>query len=106
MRCEEAGIPKEDRMFKTKIELAESILKQQKRNGIKFDFVTTDGYYGNDADFARIKDSMGYLYMLDIHSDEEIYFEKPELFIPERKSTRGREPKRLKATMEGVRVDE
>jgi SRSO17 transposase len=41
-RCEEAGIPKGNRVFKTKIELAENILKQQKRNGIKFDFVTAD----------------------------------------------------------------
>lgn len=105
-RCEEAGIPKENRVFRTKIELAESILKQQKKNGLKFDFVTADGYYGNDADFARTIDSMGYLYMLDIHSDQEIYFEKPELFLPERKSTRGREPIRLKASAEGIKVGE
>jgi hypothetical protein len=26
---------------------------------------------------------MGYLYMLDIHADQEIYLEKPELFLPE-----------------------
>jgi SRSO17 transposase len=105
-RCEEAGIPKENRVFKTKIELAENILKQQKKNGIKFDFVTADGYYGNDADFANTIESMGYLYMLDIHSDQEIYFEKPDLFLPERKSARGREPKRLKASAEGIKASE
>ncbi len=80
-------------MFKTKIGLAENILEQQKKNAIKFDFVTADGYYGNDVDFARRIDSMGYLYMLDIHSDQEIYLEKPDLFLLERKSARGREPK-------------
>lgn len=105
-RCEEAGIPKESRVFRTKIELAESILRQQKENGLLFDFVTADGYYGNDADFARTIDSMGYLYMLDIHSDQEIYLEKPDLFLPERKSARGREPQRLKATSEGIKVCE
>lgn len=103
-RCEEAGIPEENRVFKTKIELAEQILRHQIKNGVAFDFVTADGYYGNDADFARSIESMGYMYMLDIHADQEIYLEKPDLFLPERKATRGRPPKRLKASLDGMGV--
>ena len=104
-RCEEAGIPKQDIVFRTKIELAESILREQRDNGLKFDFVTADGYYGNDADFARMVDSLGYVYMLDLHSDQEVYLERPELYLPERTSSRGREPKRLKTSVAGIRVD-
>jgi SRSO17 transposase len=52
-RCDEAGIPKENRTFKTKLELATDIIFHQKGKGIAFDFITADGYYGNDADFAR-----------------------------------------------------
>jgi len=104
-RCEEAGIPKQDRVFRTKIELAESILREQRDNGLKFDFVTADGYYGNDADFASMVDSLGYVYMLDLHSDQEIYLERPELYLPGRTSSRGREPKRLKTSVDGTRVD-
>jgi SRSO17 transposase len=103
-RCEEAGIPEENRVFKTKIELAENILRHQIENCIAFDFVTADGYYGNDADFARTIDSMGYLYMLDIHSDQEIYIGEPDLFLPERKSPKGRTPKRLKASIDSISV--
>jgi len=103
-RCEEAGIPEENRVFKTKIELAENILRHQIENCIAFDFVTADGYYGNDADFARTIDSMGYLYMLDIHSDQEIYIGEPDLFLPERKSPKGRTPKRLKASIDSITV--
>lgn len=105
-RCKEAGIPEESRIFKTKIELAESILRRQKENGLEFDFVTADGYYGNDADFARVIEEMGYLFMLDIHSDQEIFLEKPELLLPEKKSTRGRNPKRLKSDRNGIKVNE
>jgi SRSO17 transposase len=68
--CDEAGIPEEDWVFKTKLELAEDIILYQKGNGITFDFVTADGYNGNDADLARKIDNMGYLYMLDIHVDQ------------------------------------
>lgn len=103
-RCKEAGIPEENRIFKTKIELAEGILRHQIENGVAFDFVTADGYYGNDADFARSIDNMGYLYMLDIHSDQEIYMEKPDLYVPERKTTKGRTPKRLKTSIDGIGV--
>jgi SRSO17 transposase len=105
-RCDEAGIPEEDRVFKTKLELAEDIIRHQKEKGIAFDFVTADGYYGNDADLARTIDNMGYTYMLDIHADQEIYLEKPELFLPERKSPRGREPKRLKASIDAINANE
>jgi len=103
-RCKEAGIPEENRIFKTKIELAEGILRHQIENGVAFDFVTADGYYGNDADFARSIDNMGYLYMLDIHSDQEIYMEKPDLYVPDRKTAKGRTPKRLKTSIDGIGV--
>jgi len=105
-RCDEAGIPEESRMFKTKLELAEEIICHQRENGILFDFVTADGYYGNDADLAQAIDNKGYLYMLDIHADQEIYLEKPELFLPERESTRGRTPKRLKTSIDCIKANE
>lgn len=103
-RCERAGIPLEHRTFKTKLELALEIIQQQVSNGISFDFIGGDGYYGNDANFASSINSLGYLYMLDIHSDQKIYLERPELILPERKSNRGREPKRLKATTDDISV--
>jgi SRSO17 transposase len=105
-RCEKAGIPLGHRTFKTKLELALEIIQQQVSNGLSFDFIGGDGYYGNDADFASSIDLLGYLYMLDIHSDQKIYLERPDLILPERKSNRGREPKRLKATTDDISVSE
>ena len=78
-RCKEAGVPDGEMAFKTKLELAAEIINHQKRQGIKFDFIAADGYYGNDASFAREIENMGSVYMLDVHSDTEIYLEKPEL---------------------------
>jgi len=105
-RCQEAGIPKENRTFKTKLELAVDIIRQQVENGISFDYIGGDGYYGNDANLARAIDQMGYLYMLDIHSDQKIFTQKPELFVPERKSSKGPTPSKLKATTPDMNVSE
>jgi SRSO17 transposase len=105
-RCEEAGIPQESRVFKTKLEIAIDIIGQQVKNGVGFDFVGADGYYGNDANFARKIDDLGYLYMLDIHCDQTIYIERPELAVPGRTSTKGPSPSRLKATTESISVGE
>lgn len=106
LRCREAGIPEGNRVFKTKLELAVEIIEQQVRNGISFDYIGGDGYYGNDANLARRIDQMGYIYMLDIHSDQKIYLTRPELFLPRRKSTKGPAPKRLKATTPDMTVSE
>ena len=106
LRCSEAGIPEQARVFKTKLELATQIIEQQVENGISFDYIGGDGYYGNDANLARAIDQMGYLYMLDIHSDQKIHLDQPELFLPQRKSTKGPAPKRLKATTPDMTVSE
>ena len=106
IRCREAGIPKEKRVFKTKLELALDIIDHQIQNGVSFDYIGGDGYYGNDANLARAIDQMGYIYMLDIHSDQKIYLDQPELFLPERKANKGPAPKRLKATTPDMNVSE
>ena len=105
-RCKEAGIPPSEMRFKTKLEIALDIIRHQVSNGISFDFISADGYYGNDASFAREIDNLGYVYMLDIHSDTEIYLEKPELIIPEKKSNRGPNPKKLKSTITPIKEND
>jgi SRSO17 transposase len=103
-RCDEAGIPEEHRTLKTKLDLALEIAKRQISNGISFDFIGADGYYGNDANFAEEIDKLGYLYMLDIHSDQTLFIDRPELAIPERKADKGQTPTKLKATVPGMSV--
>jgi len=105
-RCEIAGIPEEHQGFKTKLEIAQEIILHQLEIGTSFDFISADGYYGNDVSFAEKIDKLGKIYMLDIHSDQAVFLEKPELYLPERISNRGREPKLLKATLQSIKVSE
>lgn len=103
-RCDEAKIPKGKSIFKTKLELAADIVRHLIEQGITFEFISADGYYGNDAKLARIIDNLGIIYMLDIHSDQVIYLERPGLEVPQRKSTKGKEPQKLKPTTKGTTV--
>jgi SRSO17 transposase len=103
-RCKKADIPVEERVFKTKEKLVADIIKHQLAMGITFDYVGADGLYGNDAAFAREINNMGLVYMFDIHSDQQIFLEKPELYLPERKTARGPSPKKLKASTDSTSV--
>lgn len=105
-RCSLAGIPEQDTTFKTKPELALEIIQHQHQMGIAFDYVSADGLYGNDASLAQGVDDLGLIYMFDIHSNQTIYLKKPELYIPERRSAKGRAPKKLKASVQSIKVNQ
>jgi len=104
-RCEEAGIPEAERMFKKKWEIGIDIIEHQQTLGASFDYVGADGYYGNSIEFAEAIDTKGYVYMLDIHSNLTIYLEGAEVGIPPAKSKRGRKPSKEQPIAEGMRAD-
>jgi SRSO17 transposase len=64
-RCDEVGIPEDERTFKKKWQIALDIVAHQQSLGVSFDYVGGDGYYGNSIDFAQAIDAMGLIYMLD-----------------------------------------
>lgn len=101
-RCEKAGIPVKEQEFKTKGELALDIVKTQKQNGIKFDFVGGDAFYGHDTKLQQGLDELGLCFMLDIHSGDKIYLEPFEMELPEKKGTRGRKVKNMKANKKSI----
>ncbi len=103
-RCTEAGIPPEEREFKTKPELALDIIRHQLEQGVSFDYIGADGLYGNDIAFARDIDNLGQIYMLDIHSTQKVHLEKPEIYLPERKCSKGPAPRKLKASTSSISV--
>jgi SRSO17 transposase len=97
-RCRTAGVPVNEIIHRTKPELALEILEYQKRLGTRFHWAVADGLYGHDTVFRKNTDALGILYMYDIHNDDGVYLECPEIYVPERTSDRGRTPVRLKAS--------
>lgn len=93
-RMNAAGVPKEAQEFRTKLQIAMSLAKQARKDGIIWDFLGADAFYGNSTEFRRTMDSLTH-YVFDVHSDQTVYLADPKLFLPERVAERGRLPSRL-----------
>ncbi len=105
-RCDKAKIPEQDRIYKTKPELALEMIDADIERGVEFDWIGGDGLYGHNYQLTKGLDERGKLYVLDVHKDERVFLEKPNLFIPEKKKVRGRTPKKLKAEEKTYRLDQ
>jgi len=104
-RCKRAGIPEQDRVFKTKLELALEMVDAAVENQINFDWVGGDGLYGHNYEFSREIEARDLLFTLDVHKDQQVYLLEPELFIADKQSGRGRPPSRYQTLAKPVRVD-
>ena len=94
-RCEKAGIPEDQRIFKTKPEIALEMVADAKERGLRFSCVGADGGYGGDLKFMRGVEDLGIHFMVDVHSDQRVYLKDPRPEIPVAPEGRGRRPKRL-----------
>jgi SRSO17 transposase len=81
------------------------ILKNFIAHGIDFDWIGGDGLYGHTYEFARGLDERNLSFVLDVHKNQQIYLQAPNIYVPEQKSSKGRKPTRLKADCPGKRVD-
>jgi SRSO17 transposase len=106
-RCAKAGIPKNQVVFKTKPELGLEMVKEHIENDVPFDFINGDGLYGNGYTFSKGVDALGKKYVLDVHSNQQIYLQKPVIKVPEpQEGKRGRKPTLPKPDIQGLPVAE
>ncbi len=104
-RCREAGLPEEHIVFKTKSELALEMVAHAHSTSIRFNWIGADGGYGKEPGFLRSLDSDGHIFVVDVHKDQRIYLENPKPTVPEPKPGKGRNPTRLVAQCDPIRVD-
>jgi SRSO17 transposase len=99
-RCDKAGIPEDHRQFKMKTELALELILNARDKGIKFEFASMDGFYGESPWLLSAMENENIIYMADIACDTRVYLEYPKLGIPERQGDKGRLPSKI-AVLEG-----
>lgn len=104
-RCQKAGIPPHARHYRTKLELALEMVDAAINEGIPFDWVGGDGLYGHSYDLAKGLDERGVAFLLEVHSDQQVYLDEPQVYLPEAKPGRGRKPTRLRSDQTTTRVD-
>jgi len=104
-RCQEAKIPTEHCVYKSKHDLALELITVARQNGIRFNWIGADGFYGKNPALLREIDRLGETFVIDVHKDQHIYLSDPKPSVIKAKSNRGRKPSRLKTQTESIRVD-
>jgi SRSO17 transposase len=104
-RCELAGIPEEERVFRSKPELGLQIIEEARKNGLRFGWVCFDGFYGNVPEFTRKLDEDNQQFVGAIHKDQIVYLEPPSPYLPRRTGNKGRKYSRYRTKEVGIRVD-
>ncbi len=102
-RCDEADIPKAEQVFRTKLELAQEMVRHARRNGLQFEWVGMDGLYGQSLSLLQSLDRQGEVFMADIHADRHIYLEDPKPFLPAAKAN-GRKPTHFHSRASAIEV--
>jgi SRSO17 transposase len=105
LRCKAAGIPEEECVFKTKPQLGLEIVENAHRNGVRFGYVSFDGFYGNTPEFVYGLAKKGYSFVGAVHRDQTVYLEEPDIYLPRRKENTGRKHTRYRSRTAGIRAD-
>ncbi|MFT5617619.1 MAG: SRSO17 transposase [Arenicella sp.] len=74
-------------------------------NKISFDWVGGDGLYGHNYGLGKELDERNLSFLLDVHKDQHIYEEVPEISVAAKKQGRGRAPTRKQSSATSIRVD-
>ena len=76
-RCDQAGVPADQREPRTKIELALVLVERQLALGHRFAWVGADAGYGRDLAFCRRLEALQQTFMVDIPSDRQVHLGVP-----------------------------
>jgi SRSO17 transposase len=90
-RCQRGGVPKDERSFRKKTELALKVVRHAREKGLRYGWVGADAGYGKGPGFCLALDEMGETFVVDLHSDFQVYLENPKPYLPQ-KSNKARRP--------------
>ena len=103
-RCEKAGVPEAERIFRTKEKLALEIVSHARQNGLRYGWVGADAGYGKGPGFCLELDQRGERFVVDLHSDFPVYLEDPKPYLPEKTSRKGPKFTRYRTDASSIEV--
>jgi SRSO17 transposase len=101
-RCERAGIPNEERAYKTHVEMALEIVENTDRLGLTYGWIGVDSEFGRSLEFLEKLDAQGKTFVADVPSDRHIYPMDPAPYLPPQR--RGRKRVRYQSKSKAVEV--
>lgn len=88
-RCREAGIP-DTMVYRPKTEIALELYDRARANGIHFEWLTFDEWYGSKPPFLRAVDGRGQKFVAEVHKDFTAWTQRPRVTTrPFRRHGRG-----------------
>lgn len=108
-RCREAGIPDEVG-YRPKSEIALELYDRARANGVRFDWVTFDEWYGSKPGFLRALEARHQKYVAEVPKSFRAWIDPPRVTSrPYRRRGRGRPkktPRRVAGSRKPLRVDD
>jgi SRSO17 transposase len=78
---EQVGVPAQ-REFMTKAQLGIQLVERVRAQGVKFEAVACDGFYGHDGGFRAELDTRHFEYMADVPANQRVYLNQPTIGLP------------------------
>jgi SRSO17 transposase len=85
-----------ERVFQRKLDLGLQMIDRVRANGLLFERVACDAFYGRDREFRAALQAKNVLYAAEIPADMHVYRREPRVGIPPKRRRRGRAPTRWK----------
>lgn len=103
-RCREAGIP-DDMVYRPKSEIALEQYRRAKSNGLSFDWLTFDEWYGSKPEFLRALDDETQKFVGEVPKNFRGWIDPPRVTNrPFRKGKRGRSRKMPRLVVGGAKL--
>jgi SRSO17 transposase len=103
-RCQRGGVPKDERSFRKKTELALEIVQHAREKGLRYGWVGADAGYGKGPGFCLALDEMGETFVVDLHSDFQVYLENPNPYLPQKSNKPGRPFRNYQSDQKSIEV--
>jgi SRSO17 transposase len=81
-RCERADVPRAEQVHRTKLELAQEIIRHARQAGVRFEWVGMDALYGHSLELLESLQAQGETFVAEIRSDRHIYLTDPAPYLP------------------------
>lgn len=105
-RCKKAHVPEKYQILNTKDALALEMVDEALELKIKFKYVGADAGYGKGLHFLLELEKRNLQFMIDVHRDQAIYVNRPNPYIPEKKSKKGRTPCEYRVDEKSIQIED
>jgi SRSO17 transposase len=89
-RCKKAKVPEQERVHRTKAELALEMVQKARERGLSYQWIGGDAAYGVNSELTEALEDMGEVFLMDVTSVVKVWDQDLALEAPGKNPGRGR----------------